>query len=45
LALACKSPDLIDEVREGYKKFDQRMEGYTKALIRRNEPRISSAIA
>jgi glutathione-independent formaldehyde dehydrogenase len=35
----------IDDVPEAYKKFDQRIEGYTKVLIRMNDPRISAATA
>jgi len=35
----------IDEVPEAYKKFDQRADGYTKILIRMNEPKSSTATA
>ena len=33
----------IDDVPEAYKKFDKRIEGYTKVLIRMNESKISAA--
>jgi D-arabinose 1-dehydrogenase-like Zn-dependent alcohol dehydrogenase len=35
----------IDDVPEAYRKFDKRIEGYTKALIRMNESKISAASA
>jgi glutathione-independent formaldehyde dehydrogenase len=35
----------IDDVPEAYKKFNKRIEGYTKVLIRMNESKISAASA
>ena len=35
----------IDDVPDAYKKFDKRIEGYTKVLIRMNGSKISAASA